>query len=132
VIPADGVSVIPDVSLFAGTGTWGHYYLMCYSNVHNGGVECTGDPSWWAGAGGTSFASPILAGVQALVNQKTGSAQGNPNYVYYRLAAEAGAPCDASAGGQPAGGRHFPQVPGGGHGGDTGRGGGAVPVRAAV
>ena len=57
---------------------------------------CTGDPSTWAGAGGTSFSAPILAGVQALVNQKTGSAQGNPNYVYYRLAAFG--TCDSSAG----------------------------------
>ena len=28
-----------------------------------------------------------MAGIQALVNQLTGSAQGNPNYVYYKLAA---------------------------------------------
>jgi subtilase family serine protease len=38
-------------------------------------------------AGGTSFASPALAGIQALVNQKTGASQGNPNYTYYKLAA---------------------------------------------
>src|SRR5262249_42457013 len=34
-----------------------------------------------------SFSAPIMAGIQALVNQKTGSRQGNPNYVYYSLAA---------------------------------------------
>ena len=28
-----------------------------------------------------------MAGIQALVNQSTGSAQGNPNHVYYKLAA---------------------------------------------
>jgi hypothetical protein len=28
-----------------------------------------------------------MAGIQALVNQKAGGAQGNPNYVYYALAA---------------------------------------------
>jgi subtilase family serine protease len=60
---------------------------MCWSDVRNGGARCTADPSTWAGAGGTSFASPIMAGIQALVNQNTGSAQGNPNYVYYQLAA---------------------------------------------
>jgi subtilase family serine protease len=38
-------------------------------------------------AGGTSFASPAMAGIQALVNQKMGGAQGNPNYTYYKLAA---------------------------------------------
>jgi hypothetical protein len=101
-IPDDGVRDLPDVSIFAGTGTWGHYYVICYSNVHNGGTACGSDPGGWAGAGGTSFAAPILAGIQALINQKTGSAQGNPNYEYYRLAARKGALCDASAGDQAA------------------------------
>jgi subtilase family serine protease len=95
--PADGVRDIPDVSLFAGTGLWGHYYAFCYTNASNGGAPCTGDPSTWAGAGGTSFGSPILAGIQALINQKTGSAQGNPNPVYYSLASGS-ALCDSTAG----------------------------------
>ena len=86
--PSDGVRDIPDVSLFAANGVWGHYYVFCYSQPATGagGAPCTGDPSLWSGAGGTSFASPILAGVQALVNQSTGTPQGNPNYVYYALA----------------------------------------------
>ena len=88
--PHDGVRDLPDVSLFAADGVWGHFYVTCYSDLRNGGAPCTGSPSNWAGAGGTSFSSPILAGVQALVNQKHG-AQGNPNYVYYKLAAKAGA-----------------------------------------
>jgi hypothetical protein len=96
-VAADGVRDLPDVSLFAGTGTWGHYYVVCYSNPRNGGSSCQGDPSTWGGAGGTSFGAPIMAGVQALVNQKTGAAQGNPNYAYYALAAGASV-CDASAG----------------------------------
>ena len=55
------------------------------------------------GAGGTSFASPIWAGIQALVNQYTGSRQGNPNPVLYKIAAaEYGAggssTCNASHG----------------------------------
>jgi subtilase family serine protease len=86
-IPNDGVRDIPDVSLFSADGIWGHFYITCFSDVKNGGAPCTGDPSTWAGAGGTSFASPILAGIQALVNQNMGGAQGNPNYVYYALAA---------------------------------------------
>jgi subtilase family serine protease len=86
-IPADGVRDLPDVSLFAGDGLWGHYYVTCWSDVRYGGAPCTGDPSGWAGAGGTSFSAPVMAGLQALINQKTGSAQGNPNYVYYQLAA---------------------------------------------
>jgi len=86
--PNDGVRDIPDVSLFAADGIWGHFYVTCFSDPGNGGAPCTGAPSNWAGAGGTSFSSPVLAGIQALVNQKHGP-QGNPNYVYYKLAAKA-------------------------------------------
>jgi subtilase family serine protease len=85
--PNDGVRDLPDVSLFAANGVWGHYYVICYSDAAGGGAPCTGAPSNWAGAGGTSFVAPILAGVQALVNQKWGHFQGNPNYAYYTLAA---------------------------------------------
>ena len=34
--------------------------------------------------GGTSFASPVMAGIQALVNQNVGGPQGNPNYCLLR------------------------------------------------
>ena len=86
--PSDGVRDLPDVSLFAANGVWGHYYVFCYSQpaAGTGGVPCTGDPASWSGAGGTSFASPIVAGIQALINESTGAPQGNPNYVYYALA----------------------------------------------
>jgi subtilase family serine protease len=85
--PSDGVRDIPDVSLFAANGVWGHWYVFCWSDTANGGASCSGAPSGWAGAGGTSFSSPIMAGIQALVNQETGSKWGNPNPVYYQLAA---------------------------------------------
>ena len=85
--PNDGVRDTPDVSLFAADGLWSHYYVFCWSDVTNGGAACTGQPSGWSGAGGTSFASPIMAGIQVLVNQKQGTSQGNPNPVYYQLAA---------------------------------------------
>jgi subtilase family serine protease len=84
--PSDGVRDLPDVSLFAANGVWGHYYPYCYTDIPNGGASCAGAPSTWAGAGGTSFSSPILAGIQALVNQVWGP-QGKPNPVYYRIAA---------------------------------------------
>jgi subtilase family serine protease len=84
----DSVRDIPDVSLFAANGLWGHYYPICYSDRRNGGVSCSGAPSTWAGAGGTSFASPIMGGIQALVNQYTGNTKGvgNPATTYYGLA----------------------------------------------
>jgi subtilase family serine protease len=89
-VPHDGVRDIPDVSLFAANGLWGHYYVVCYSDPAYVGVgaPCTGAPDTWSGGGGTSFVSPILASVQALVNQKTGFRQGNPDYTYYALADE--------------------------------------------
>src|SRR5437879_8292197 len=85
--PNDGVRDTPDVSLFAADGLWSHYYVFCWSDTANGGAACTGAPSGWSGAGGTSFASPIMAGVQALINQKAGQRQGEPNPVYYPMAA---------------------------------------------
>ncbi len=101
--PADGVRDLPDVSLFAANGLWSHFYIFCYSHTGHafGGAACTGTPdptaktgATWSAAGGTSFASPILAGIQALVNQRTAAltispipGQGNPNPVYYAIAA---------------------------------------------
>jgi subtilase family serine protease len=85
--PTDSVRDLPDVSLFAANGVWGHYYVFCWSDPNNGGTPCTGAPSGWSGAGGTSFASPIMAAIQSLVNQKTAARQGNPNPTYYQIAA---------------------------------------------
>ncbi len=95
----DGVRDIPDVSLFAANGVWGHYFPFCDSD----GGGCSGVPSNWDGAGGTSFSSPIMAGIQALINQKTGSKQGNPNPTLYSLAAteygaSGNAACNSSLG----------------------------------
>jgi regulation of enolase protein 1 (concanavalin A-like superfamily)/uncharacterized membrane protein len=101
--PSDGVRDTPDVSLFAADGLWSHYYLFCWSDTANGGTACTGDPTGWSGAGGTSFAAPIMAGIQALANQKAGGRQGNPNPTYYQLAANEynttnGVACNSSNG----------------------------------
>jgi subtilase family serine protease len=85
--PTDGLRDTPDVSLFAADGLWSHFYVFCWSDTANGGAACGSDPSAWSGAGGTSFASPIMAGIQALINQKAGGPQGNPAPVYYQLAA---------------------------------------------
>jgi subtilase family serine protease len=85
--PSDGVRDLPDVSLFAADGVWGHAYVVCFSDTSNGGSPCTsGAPDTWTLLGGTSVATPIVAGTQALINQKTGSRWGNPNQTYYSLA----------------------------------------------
>jgi subtilase family serine protease len=100
--PADGVRDIPDVSLMAGNGLWGVYYAACISDPRDGtaaqGFEpCGPNPATWAGFGGTSVSSPIWAGIQALVNQKTGQSWGNSNTVLYALGnAEYGSSGDAA------------------------------------
>jgi subtilase family serine protease len=83
--PHDGVRDQPDVAFFAGPGIWHHAYIFCFtdpSNSYSG--SCAGSPATWPTVGGTSTASPILAGVQVLVNQVWGR-QGNPNPVFYLL-----------------------------------------------
>ncbi len=95
--PNDGVRDLPDVALFAANGIWGHYYVICYSDVAYGGAPCTGAPVDWSGVGGTSVATPIFAGIQALVNEKTGSKQGNPNVRLYQLGASQYAASNAGA-----------------------------------
>jgi len=87
--PGDGVRDVPDVALFASNGFWDAYYVVCWSNPDTGaggGYACAGSPGTWAGFGGTSVAAPIMAAIQVLVNQKTGSRWGNPNTIYYSLA----------------------------------------------
>jgi subtilase family serine protease len=94
-IANDGVRDIPDVSMFSSDGSaWGHYAVICFTDASNGGSQCKGAPlpppdgNRWTGVGGTSLATPIMAGVQALINQSAGGAQGNPNPVYYSMAAK--------------------------------------------
>lgn len=100
-----GPRYLPDVSLFAANGVWGHFYVFCFTDTAEGGAPaCTFTNTTDVldlAAGGTSFSAPALAGIQALINQKQGGAQGNPNAVYYRLAAaqqSAGTACNSSGG----------------------------------
>ncbi len=88
-IPDDGLRDLPDVSLFAAFGPWGHSYALCMSDTQQGGTPClaNGIPSF--GWGGTSFAAPVMAGVQALINQRLDSSgEGNPNYQLYQFAGQ--------------------------------------------
>jgi subtilase family serine protease len=101
--PRDGLRDIPDVSLFAGAGVWGHFYIDCFSDTANFGSPCVGPPVNWTFDGGTSLSSPIMAGIQSMVNQAAGERQGNPNFVYYALGASEyrshrEASCDATLG----------------------------------
>lgn len=85
-----GPRYLPDVSLFAGNGVWTHFYPFCLTDPAQGGVPCNYnnvDDVLDLAAGGTSFASPIMAGIMALVDEKAGARQGNPNPSFYKLAA---------------------------------------------
>ncbi len=69
-VPADGKRDVPDVSLSAAA---------------HGGYLVEIEGSTWV-CSGTSAASPSFAGLMALVNQHTGSSQGNANTTLYALA----------------------------------------------
>jgi subtilase family serine protease len=77
-LSAKGPRRTPDVAMFAANYGWGHALIMCVAS--EGGCK--------AGFGGTSLSTPMMAGLQALVNQKMKAArgEGNPNVVYYALA----------------------------------------------
>jgi hypothetical protein len=88
-IPSDGRRDLPDVSFFASNGFLGSAYLICESP---GNAACTYSATSEDVAqeiGGTSGASPAMAGVMALIEQKTGDKWGSVdvNTELYKLAA---------------------------------------------
>jgi hypothetical protein len=89
-IPSDGVRDLPDVSFFASDGyVSSSAYLICAS-ANNDNAQCSySNPSvvFYQEVGGTSVATPAMAGVMALINQKTGASQGFANPELYKLAA---------------------------------------------
>jgi len=86
-IPNDGLRDQPDLALFASDGFWGSFLVECMSDPKQDGSPCNAlNAANLEGGGGTSFAAPAMAGIQALIDQKYGK-QGNANYVYYALAA---------------------------------------------
>jgi Pro-kumamolisin, activation domain/Bacterial Ig-like domain (group 3) len=96
-VPQDGVRDIPDVSLAAAGEHDG--YIICYEGscqwTKNSDGSITLDQA--AIVGGTSAASPSMAGIMALVEQKHGQFQGVANYQLYQLAnAQPSGHCDAS------------------------------------
>jgi hypothetical protein len=102
-VPNDQVRDIPDLSLFAGDGLNGSFYIYCEmdANASAGGSSSSCDLSApyldFQGAGGTSGSAQVFGGLMALVNQKTGQRQGNANYVLYPLAAKTGASCASTS-----------------------------------
>jgi hypothetical protein len=96
---------LPDVSLFAGDGNAGTFFIVCESDEDIPGDDgcnlttfSTTSPFHdFQGVGGTSGSAPSFAGIMALVDQKTGQRQGVANYVLYNLAkSETFANCNSS------------------------------------
>ena len=110
-IPNDHARDLPDVVLFASNGLFGHALVYCMSDTAQGGSACSygnGAAVTASSAGGTSFAAPAFAGIQALIDQRKGAAQGNPDPRLYVLSVrqgnQFGTGCTSSYGtGQPAG-----------------------------
>ena len=102
--PKDGLRDVPDVSLFAGAGVWGHIYIDCFSDPANFGSPCVGPPVNWTFDGGTSISSPIMAGIQSLVNQAPESDRATQilftTLLRHRSIGSRGASCDATLGNQ--------------------------------
>jgi subtilase family serine protease len=87
-MPKDGKRDLPDVSLFASNGFYLQAIVFCTSDASQGGTPCDYSvpvDAFFNSAGGTSFTAPQFASIQALINQKTGARQGNPDPVYYQL-----------------------------------------------
>jgi hypothetical protein len=95
-MPNDNRRDQPDVSLFAGTGIFNHFYLECMSDKSEGGAACNyhnhNDLIINSG-GGTSFGTPAFAGIAALIQQTAGiegvklPRSGNLAPLLYKLAA---------------------------------------------
>jgi len=99
-VPNDGKRDIPDVSLFAGNGFQGNFYVVCQIDGNpSGDPTCNLNSPYldFAGFGGTSVSTPAMAGIMAMVVQKTGAPQGNPNATLYNLATQSGASCNSAS-----------------------------------
>ncbi|MFT4112825.1 Ig-like domain repeat protein [Silvibacterium sp.] len=83
-VPSDKVRDVPDVALFASSGSNYSYYAECYQD---GDCQTGGSSVQITGIGGTSASAPAFAGIMALVNQKYGR-QGQADFVLYPLATQ--------------------------------------------
>jgi hypothetical protein len=85
-VPADGARDVPDIAFSASRAHDG--YAICSAGWCTNGFRETVDGHGYLDiVGGTSAATPVFAGIVALINQKTGNSQGNINPTLYTLAA---------------------------------------------
>lgn len=85
-VPTDGVRDIPDVAFTAAGNT--APYIICYSGSCQYTPDGNGSYDIYNAStvGGTSAATPLFAGMVALLNQQYSAPQGLLNYKLYQLA----------------------------------------------
>jgi subtilase family serine protease len=92
-----GVRLVPDVSLLASPDFPSYIYCTPIGQLENNSdttSSCSGgipnalnNGTYVSAVGGTSVSSPIFAGIVTLINESSGSNQGNINPTLYSLAA---------------------------------------------
>jgi subtilase family serine protease len=90
-VPNDGQRDVPDLSLFAGAGLVGSFYVACQQDADPGDASCNLNSPFqdFQGVGGTSVSTQAFAGIMAMVLQHNSPTKGlgliNPTL--YSLAA---------------------------------------------
>jgi subtilase family serine protease len=103
-VPSDGKRDIPDISVFAGDGLSGSFYIVCerdFPGTTSAACNLNVTKPNFLSVGGTSVATQAFAGIMALIDQKNESAEGLANPILYTLAAAAGNSCASMAGPSP-------------------------------
>jgi subtilase family serine protease len=89
-VPNDGKRDLPDISMFAGDGLIsGSFYVDCEEDYVDAPCSLTAnDYADFLEVGGTSVSAQVMAGITALIDQKTGSRQGLLNPTLYSLGSQ--------------------------------------------
>lgn len=100
-IVAGNERALPDISIFAGDGLLGSFYVVCQQDADsdNSGAACDLNSPFahFEGVGGTSASAQAFAGIMALVVQHAGGGgQGLINPNLYTLAANQTGNCNSS------------------------------------
>jgi subtilase family serine protease len=99
---SDGKRDLPDFAIFAGDSTVQNFYDYCEADFDPQGAACSLTSGSGSSpypdiqmVGGTSVSAEVFAGMVALLNQSTGSAQGLVNTNLYALAGQTWANCQS-------------------------------------
>ncbi len=88
-VPADGVRDLPDVALFAAAGENLSFWPICTQPTDCLASQTpVGVSAVVTAVGGTSAATPAMAGITALLDQTEKGRQGNINYKLYAIATQ--------------------------------------------